>query len=265
MTLRISLLLFASFGVMPICQADERRIQDNSIFIEEASNQDSGFLQVIQTYQYKQQWDEWTYVIALEAPIQGKNHQISIVVPVSKVRSPEVATGVQDPTLSYRYQAIDTVDLKLAPRAGVVMPVGDVYKGLGSGGLGAELMLPVSVKFSDLWENHWNLRLTHFPNAKNSDDIRSNILSIGYGTGLIYFYNNTFNFLIEALGSQDEVVTTGGSERSSTLFLSPGFRSSFSVNESSEIVFGMGLPMGLGPSQNESSAIFYFSIEGAFL
>lgn len=264
--IQIFLLFIVSLIVLlPTCWAESQRIQDNSIFIEEASNQDPGVLQIIQTYQYKRS-DLWTYALAIEAPMQSKNHQISSVLPVSKVKSPQDVTGIQDATLSYRYQAVDKEELKLAPRIGFVLPTGNSSKGLGSGNLGGEIMLPLSTRFSNNWESHWNLRFTFIPNAKNPEGLSADILSVGYGTGFIFFYRENFNILMEIFGSNDEaVVDSGEKERSSTLFLSPGFRTGFEVSGNSEIVLGLGLPTGIGSSQGEGGVTAYLSFEGPFL
>ena len=58
--------------------------------------------------------------------------------------------------------------------------------------------------------------------------------------------------------------TRAGQERRETLTLNPGIRAGFDVPGGLQIVPGLAVPIGLGPSSGEVGLFFYLSFEHPF-
>lgn len=93
------------FGFVPFCHcADD--IQDNSYFIEEAYNQETGVIQHIQNFMYLKT-KNYAYSFTEEWPVGGQTHQLSVTVPINHIDADGAfASGVGDIALNYRYQLV---------------------------------------------------------------------------------------------------------------------------------------------------------------
>ena len=113
-------------------------IVDNSFLIEEAFNQEEGIFQNIFSWTLRRP-GEWNATFTQEWPVPGKKHQFSYTIPLS---SNEVAVGIDDVFVNYRYQLIDETAKRpaLAPRLSMIVPTGNADTGLGTGAVG----LPMS-------------------------------------------------------------------------------------------------------------------------
>jgi hypothetical protein len=65
------------------------------------------------------------------------------------------------------------------------------------------------------------------------------------------------------LGAQ-RVVGPGKTEWSNTLFLSPGIRWAYNFKNGLQIVPGVAMPIGVGPSAGEQGVFLYLSFEHPF-
>lgn len=253
--------------VMPLqgLAAEAKKIQDNSFLLEEAYNQEAGVVQHIQSFLYMKKSRDWVYTFTQEWPFPDETHQLSYTVPVVRLTDPSNASGVGDIALNYRYQAILKDNIALAPRLSVIVPTGDYRKGHGTGSAGIQANLPLSVELTDRLVTHWNIGATYTGHAKEPGGARANTAGFNYGASLIYLYTETFNLMLEAAGTRSDVVQPDGSKlRERTFFINPGVR--FASNHSSglQVVPGISIPIGVGPSSGKYGILFYLSLEHPF-
>ena len=252
------LMAFASSGA----SADEvKKIRDNSFLLEEAYNQEPGVIQHIQAFQY---WNNgsWNYTFTEEWPVPREAHQLSVTVPVNHIDSDGTETGVGDLMLNYRYQLVLHDPIALAPRLSLILPTGDDQKGLGNGALGIQVNIPLSVELGEKWVTHWNAGATYIPDAKGPSGMRRDKTGFNYGASLIYLVSENFNLLVEAAGtSLDSIQGDGLVKREDSLFINPGLRFAMNHESGLQIVPGVGVPIGVGPSQGEYGVFLYLSLE----
>ncbi|MEK7743060.1 MAG: transporter [Elusimicrobiota bacterium] len=239
-------------------------IEDNSFLVEEAYNQEPGVIQHIQAWQYLKTARTWGYAFTEEWPVPGRRHQLSITLPAAKVSEPDRVSGLGALALNYRLQAVDSETAAFAPRVSLVLPTGDYRKGLGNGAPGLQFNLPMSVRLSPEWIAHWNMGATATPGGKEPGGAKADLLGFNYGTSFIWQPVRRFNLMLEAAWSSAESVDpTGTKERGDAFFLSPGFRFAVDVG-SLQIVPGVAVPIGLGPSRAEHGIFTYLSFEHPF-
>lgn len=243
--------------------ADEPgKIQDNSFLIEEAYNQEKGVIQHIQTFQYLKRSRSWGYSFTQEWPVPDQTHQFSYTLPALRPGPPGTDSGLGDVLLNYRYQAVAGKRVAFAPRASLILPTGDRMKGLGSGALGYQANLPLSVELSDVWVTHWNLGGTWTPGAGEPGGARADTLGCNYGGSLIWLASKNFNLMFEAAGSSIETVLGDGARlRQDAFFLNPGVRFAINFKSGLQIVPGVSLPIGVGASHKEWGVLAYLSFE----
>lgn len=238
-----------------------KKIQDNSFLIEEAYNQEPRIVQHIQSFQYMK-GGTWLYTFTQEWPVPNETHQFSYTVPVMRLEAPDRNDGLGDMLLNYRYQAVLKEHLAVAPRLSLVLPTGDDKAGLGTGAVGYQINLPVSVELSDKFVTHWNLGWTFTPDSRNEIGQRADTLSVNYGASLIYLVSENFNLMLEAAGSAgEEVVGDGATDSDNTFFINPGMRFAINCASGLQIVPGVSFPIGIGPSQGKYGVLAYLSFE----
>jgi hypothetical protein len=64
--------------------------------------------------------------------------------------------------------------------------------------------------------------------------------------------------------SAQKVVGSGKTEWSNTLFLNPGIRWAYNFKNGLQIVPGIAVPIGIGPSAGEKGVFLYLSFEHPF-
>src|SRR6266403_6390552 len=110
-------------------------IQDNSFFIEEAYNQESGVVQHILNVpiDFTNSSREIEPSFTQEWPIFSQTHQFSYTIPYVFAEDDD---GLPDMRLNYRLQALTEGESTpaFAPRLSLVLPTGDRDKGFGTGG-----------------------------------------------------------------------------------------------------------------------------------
>jgi hypothetical protein len=254
-------LVFMSVGLSAALAEGTPKIRDNSFLIEEAYNQEPGVIQHIQAFQYMDD-KNWNYTFTDEWPVPRETHQLSVTVPVDHVESDGTATGLGDVLLNYRYQLILKDPVALAPRLSLILPTGDEKKGLGDGAVGFQANIPLSVEMGHRWVTHWNLGTTYISGAKGPPGRRRDKTSLNYGASLIYLAAEDFNLLVEAVGSSIESIRGDGLvEREDALFINPGVRFALNYESGLQVVPGIGVPIGTGPSAGEYGVFLYLSFE----
>jgi hypothetical protein len=227
----------------------ESQIQDNSFLIEEAYNQDPGVVQHIQTFSRATRVGDWLYTFTQEWPAPGITHQLSYTLAMASV---DGARGIGDVALNYRYQLVGDADAKIAvaPRVTVLLPTGNDRRGLGSGGTGIQVMLPVSTVLTPALVAHWNLSATLTPSTHTHN--------LTAGQSFVWLVNHRFNALVETLWSR----TSDRAGHDSQLTVSPGIRWSYDFPSKLQIVPGLAFPI---TSPGGAKSVFlYLSFEHPF-
>lgn len=241
-------------------------IQDNSFLIEEAYNQPAGVVQHISTFAIDRKTQSWAYTFTQEWPVLSQLHQLSYTIPLERPES-RLGTGIGDAALNYRYQMPTGryTNLAVAPRLSLLVPTGAVEKGRGAGSPGVQANLPVSVVLAKSIVSHSNVGMTYTPRAENVAGARSATRDFNIGQSLIWLVRPTLNFMLEvAWESGEEVIDASRRERSRGLLLSPGIRGAINLSSGLQIVPGIAVPIGIGPSRGERSMFFYLSLEHPF-
>lgn len=244
-------------------------IADNSFFIEEAYNQEAGVVQHISTctwYRYPQ--NNLSCNITQEWPLGSEKHQLSYTVPFSFLNSNSVR-GIDDVLINYRYQLFDEKHrAAVSPRISLIIPSGNVSRGLGSGSLGVQLNFPVSKRLSEHFVTHFNAGATFLPRVKWDDGAGTksthNIHSYNLGGSGIWLLKNQFNLMLEYQTSfLSEINSSGAVTRFNEYLINPGFR--FAVNlRRVQMVPGLGVPISFRQGEINKGLFFYLSFEHAF-
>lgn len=241
-----------------------KKIQDNSFLLEEAYNQEPKVVQHIQGFQYMRD-NTWAYAFTQEWPMGGQRSQLSYTIPIVRLGDGAGETGVGDVALNYRYQLILKGPVALAPRFSLLFPTGDSEKSLGSGALGLQTNIPLSVELSDKVVTHWNTGFTFTPNTKGTDGSKADTLGYNLGASAIYLLGHNFNLMLEAAYfSTESVRAFGFKERENTFLINPGARLAINFKSGLQIVPGIAVPIGVGPSQGQRGVFFYLSFEHPF-
>jgi outer membrane putative beta-barrel porin/alpha-amylase len=244
----------------PSRESGPPRIQDNSFLLEEAYNQEDGVIQHISAFSRSRKGD-WTYTFTQEWPVFSETHQFSYTIPVQRA---DEDTGIGDVALNYRYQLVGDGDARVAvaPRLSLLLPTGDEKRGLGMGGLGVQVNVPASIVLREGLVTHVNAGMTYVPSARNADGDRAAATGGNLGQSLVWEVAPRFNALLEAVYSTFESVTgSGRTRREHTFLLSPGIRWAYNFPGGLQIVPGIAVPVGLGPSHGDWSLFLYLSFE----
>ena len=239
----IALLSVSPPGRSAVAQsvgAQSPAIADNSFLIEEAYNQEPGVVQHISAWQRALRTAAWTFTFTQEWPVGTQTHQLSYMIPVQRTESPS-RTGFGDAALNYRYQLRRAAaDVAIAPRLSMLVPTGNSARGLGTGHIGAQLNVPVSVIVVPSLVSHWNAGVTAVPHTTTTYNL---------GASVIWLARPTFNVMVEATWLEQ-----GGMH---VFVVNPGIRWAHNFASGLQIVPGVAFPDG-------KSAFLYLSFEHRF-
>jgi hypothetical protein len=243
-------------------------VQDNSFLIEEAYNQEDGIIQHISTFERLSSSHDWVYTQTDEWPVRSLKHQLSLTL--SGAHAGNFAgsgAGWGDTAFNYRYQLTGSGETKLAvaPRLSVLFPTGNPTFGRGSGGLGLQTNLPVSIQHSARLVTHWNAGATWVPRAVDSSRDVARTIGVNLGQSVVWLVKPRVNFLLETLWTSGEsVVGPDKTLRSQDLYVSPGVRWAYNLKGDLQIVPGIAAPVGIGSSAGDKGIMFYLSFEHPF-
>ena len=240
-------------------------IQDNSFLLEEAYNQEAGVVQHINTFTRYRESRDWVYTFTQEWPVPDIKNQLSFTLPYQRMDgSPDGRRAVGDILLNYRYQLLGDGEAKIAvaPRFSLILPTGDERQLRGNGALGYQVNLPVSAVLTDALVTHWNLGATYTPGARNSAGDKADLSVWNFGQSFIWQPKPCLNFMLElAYTSGEEVAGPGLKNRKDSFYISPGLRWAYNFRSGLQIVPGIAVPIGTGPSKGERAVFFYLSFE----
>jgi len=243
-------------------------IQDNSFLIEEAYNQEDGVIQHISAFERLTNSHDWAYTQTDEWPFRSYKHQLSVTLAATHAGSfAGSGAGWGDTAFNYRYQLTGSGDTEvaIAPRISILFPTGDHTFGRGSGGLGLQINLPISVQHSRHLVSHWNAGATWVPHALDQQRDAARSVGVNLGQSMVWLATPRLNFLVETLWTSSEsVVARGKTIRAQDLYVSPGVRWAHNLNHGLQIVPGIAAPLGVGPCAGEKGLILYLSFEHPF-
>jgi len=241
-------------------------IQDNSFLVEEAYNQEDGVVQHISVFQRLNTGD-WAFTQTDEWPLRSLKQQLSVTFAYAHSGDfPGSGAGWGDTAINYRYQLLGNGDTKyaVAPRLSLLLPTGNPAVDRGYGGLGLQTNLPVSIQLNRQFVTHWNVGATWIPRAQNELHQRASSLGCNLGQSVVWLTKPRFNVLVETLWtSNPQVMAPGRTLTQYNLFISPGIRWAYNFRNGLQIVPGVGVPVGVGPSSGQTGMIFYLSFEHA--
>jgi hypothetical protein len=246
-------------------------IEDNSMFIEEAFNQERAVIQHISNLIIV--GNKLQYVYTQEIPMPTEKHQLSIgIVHNSNQNSNDVSSGFGDLFINYRPMLRSKTDWALViPRFTLIAPTGDAKYGFGTGGWGVQFNLAVTKRLNKKITTHWNAGATEIFNdhhymAGVNGDLELNKMehhnSFNLGLSAIYLVSNSINFMCEYTCTRGQVFDEEGNTGTSTdMIVNPGFRFAFNLGVT-QIVPGLGIPLFFENGRHASTGNFiYLSIE----
>lgn len=264
----LACLVALSFLLPAHAQKNPPAIQDNSFLVEEAYNQEKGVIQHINTFSYLAHSRDWSYTFTQEWPVGGLRNQLSYTL--SSVRPGAFAShgpGMGDALINYRYQVLGSGDTRVAfaPRLSLILPSGNSGFGRGYGGTGVQSNLPLSVVLLPKLVSHWNAGATVVPRARNDSGDRAATWSYNAGQSFIWLARPRFNVMLETYYVDVQTVAAPGKTVwSQALFLNPGIRWAYNFSNGLQIVPGLAVPIGVGPSAGEKGVFVYLSFEHPF-
>src|SRR5882672_8468864 len=241
----VSLVVVAVLAVGPSGRpafAQSRPISDNSFLIEEAYNQEPGVVQHISAWQRALRSAAWSFTFTQEWPVGTQTHQFSYTIPVQRTESPS-HTGFGDAALNYRYQLRGAEErVAIAPRLSMLLPTGSSARGLGTGHVGVQLNIPVSVSLAPWLVSHWNAGISAVPQTPATYNL---------GASAIWLARPTFNVMVEVTWLEQ------GGGGAHDLVVNPGIRWAHNFTSGLQIVPGVAFPDG-------KSVFLYLSFEHRF-
>ena len=125
--------------------------------------------------------------------------------------------------------------------------------------------LPLSVVLNKKFVTHWNAGATFFPRAQDASGDRAATAGYNFGQSFIWLANTRFNVMLETVFARSQtVVAQDRTEWTSTFLVNPGIRWSYNFSNGLQIVPGIAVPLGVGPSAGEKAILLYLSFEHPF-
>jgi hypothetical protein len=242
-------------------------ISDNSFLIEEAYNQEAGVVQHI--FNYRRDRDGgWIATFTQEWPLGGQLDQLSYTLPLQSTSGsgPSLGAALGDAAINYRRQVLghDDDPIWFSPRLSLVLPTGSTEKGTGAGGPGLQVNLPLSVRVSPALVTHWNVGATT-TRARSALGARGTVRSVSAGASAIWLAAPTLNLMLETVWDHTEALDDTGLRAAEDHFvILPGLRGAINLPHDLQIVPGIGVPIGAGPSRGERDVFLYLSFEHPF-
>jgi len=257
-------------------------IEDNSMLIEEAFNQEAGIIQHISNFVFN--GGNFAYNYTQEIPLADVKHQFSFGVSYASFKKPSNITdqshnyltnGIGDVFLNYRPLLFGKNAWALViPRFTLIVPTGNARYGLGSGSWGGQFNLAVTKRLGPKITTHYNAGYTMMTKADHytvSDDGQAtllyerNVSSANFGASAIWLVARKFNLMLEYVTVYGkEMQDDGLLTNLNTSVLNPGFRFAIDIGKV-QIVPGAGVPMNFTNGKFESTGCFlYLSIEPAY-
>jgi DtxR family Mn-dependent transcriptional regulator len=255
-----AMVLLAATALPVAAQARPFEIADNSFLVEEAFNQEAGVFQNIFSLRVLGE-EQWEASFTQEWPMFGQTHQLSYTVPYADLPG---ASGFGDVLLNYRWQA--TMEREgmpaISPRLSLILPSGSAGDGLGNGGPGWQVNLPVSKQVGDVYI-HANAGFTHMP-AAEIGDVEYDLFTPHVALSGIWRLRPMFHLMLEGVVEWEAAVEDSRRRRDGVATLAPGFRTGWNAGDAQTIV-GFAVPVAFSRGEADFGVFGYFSYELPFL
>jgi hypothetical protein len=235
-------------------------VQDNSLLIEEAYNQEQGVVQNILTLEMDADGGrerDWELAFSQEWPLFSSDHQIAFTLPFEAVEPDGRASGLGDLELAYRYQLFRETEVwpAVAPSFGLSLPTGSEDRGFGNGTVGYGLSLPASKVLTDRFALNGNAGVSIAPH------VAGNVLDdYLLGVSAIYAVDHSLDLFVEWVANSVQVVEDGHSQRDFLSRVSPGARYAFDL-AGGQLVVALAAPIGTTPESPDWGLFVYLSFE----
>ena len=257
-------------------------IEDNSMLIEEAFNQEAGIIQHISNFVLND--GNFAYSYTQEIPLADVKHQLSFGISYASLKKPTnitdlthsyITNGLGDLFVNYRPLLFGKDDWALViPRFSLIVPTGNSRYGLGSGSWGGQFNLAVTKRLGPKITTHYNAGYTlmtkadHFAISEDGQPTllyEKNMATTNFGASAIWLVANKFNLMVEYVSMYGkEMQDSGLLTRLNTSIINPGFRFAIDIGKV-QIVPGAGVPFNFANGKYESAGAFiYLSIEPAY-
>jgi len=260
--LSIALLASRPLGAQAIVPP-EAPISDNSFIVEEGYNQEEGVVQHIGTFRRDRAGD-WLATFTQEWPASTQRDQLSYTLQLQTKASG--GSGFGDLIINYRRQVLGAGDdpVWFSPRLSVIVPTGNAEQGTGEGGPGLQVNLPLSVRVTDRLVTHWNVGGTLARARVNSGPLNT-ARSVTAAASAIWLLMPNLNLMLESAWDRTESIDEAGRREAGTNFMIlPGARGAINLTSGMQIVPGIGMPIGVGPSRGSRDVFVYLSVEHPF-
>jgi len=265
----IAIILLIPFTIYSQSETDNKNlfspaIEDNSMLIEEAYNQEDRVVQHISNFVFLPNLkDNFFYAFTQEWPAFGLKHQLSYTLQYNSFNKGAV-NGLGDLLINYRYQLSYKESFVLcSPRLSLIIPTGNKNKGLGFGSWGLQTNLPISKRWTNHFINHINLGTTYLFKVRE-DVINFNKPLVSYfgGISLIWLVTEKFNLMLECLSYLNANPELNNKVTySNQTIIAPAFRLAVTINNL-QIVPGFSLPITFADnSKTEIGDFLYLSFE----
>jgi hypothetical protein len=256
-----------------VSHAEPQPLQFNSFFLHEAFNAPARTVQHVQSLRVGSTAgtprfnDAWTYTFEQRWPVFGDRHQLSYEIPVGRAHDglhPELG----DVRLHYQYQLLNGDQWGLAPRAALVFPTGNLTQQTSMGSMGYMFEIAYS-RQKVIWpwlEMHWNVGLTHFPNAANAQSDRASVTNVHINRSMVWKPSQAWNVMLEMITDLRRDVSGPGETIGRHAFtLAPGVRHAVILGDGSRIVPGLSVPLTLLPRDEFRWGVMaYLSIQNRY-
>lgn len=231
----------------------EFEIQDNSFLVEEAFNQEQGIYQNI--FGFIRSRGGWQLAFTQEWPIGSQTHQASYTLPFGGY---DVANGLGDVMLNYRYQAMTETESRPAfsPRFSLILPTGGSARGYDT--LGYQVNLPFSKQVRD-WYFHWNGGFTSYAGVPGPGRRDVNLFTPQVAASAIWRARPMVHLMMETLFESHEDFDG----RHALFTVSPGVRIGRNIGDR-QLVVGAALPVTFSADDTEAAGLLYLSYELPF-
>lgn len=267
-TLVISLLFsFKGYSQSKDTASFSTAIEDNSMFIEEAYNQEDRVVQHISNFVFLPNLqDNFFYAFTQEWPAFGLKHQLSYTFQYNSFNKGN-DNGIGDLLINYRYQlSYKKSFVACSPRLSLIIPTGNKNKGMGSGSWGMQANLPISKRWTNHFINHFNLGTTYLFRVEEKEiNFNRSLVSYFAGISSIWLVSEKFNLMLECLSNFNARPDLNNTVTySNQTIIAPAFRFAIDI-KGLQIVPGLSVPISFSQnSKTEVGAFIYLSFEHGY-
>jgi hypothetical protein len=268
MTTTIQKILLLTVLLIPIATLAQKEeaekfvpaIEDNSMIIEEAYNQENRVVQHISNLVFLPIDEENIYYsFTQEWPAFGLKHQLSYTLQYYSFGNTNVS-GFGDIFINYRYQlSYKESFVTCSPRLSLIIPSGNHTNRLGDGSWGLQFNLPISKRWTNQFINHFNIGTTYLFKVEQ-DEIGFNKPLVSYFAGVssIWLLSQKFNLMLECMSYMVANPAAGNKvDYVNENVIAPAFRYALDV-KNLQIVPGISVPVSFNKEIGTDIGIFFY-------